>query len=258
MRFVNGVRFLLKSLSHRPFLHRCLAHSSFIDRALSQQPFIDRVLSQQPFVERCFEHQHVFEFFLQSRGSLEKLSVDEGTLISEAERQFVQELAAHANYLAGPIIEIGTLYGATTTLMAQHTRPDKRIITVDNYSWNPWKLPRETHKALTRRFLAYLIEKGQVETVDMDKNAFYASYRGDRPALVFLDAIHTYEETKKDIEWAKRIGATIIAGHDYCFPGVAQAVDEAGGRFRSADSIWVLPSPYWASADGRAGLPRAA
>ena len=53
--------------------------------------------------------------------------------------------------------------------------------------------------------------------------------------MVFLDAIHDYEETKKDIEWARLVGAKIIAGHDYCdeFPGVKQIVDEMGGPARA-------------------------
>jgi len=34
------------------------------------------------------------------------------------------------------------------------------------------------------------------------------------PAMVFVDAVHDYPETKKDIEWAQKVGARIIAGHD--------------------------------------------
>jgi hypothetical protein len=76
----------------------------------------------------------------------------------------------------------------------------------------------------------------------MDKNEFFAGYRGAAPAMVFLDAVHDYEETKKDIQWARSVGAKIISGHDYCkeFPGVKQAVDEFGGPRQSAGTVWRL------------------
>ena len=83
---------------------------------------------------------------------------------------------------------------------------------------------------------------GRVQAVDQDKNEFFASYCGPAPSLVFLDAIHDYPETSKDIAWAKTVGAAVIAGHDYSdvFPGVVQAVDEAGGPRRLCRSLWAL------------------
>ena len=123
---------------------------------------------------------------------------------------------------------------------------EKKIVTVDNYCWNPWNLPPSSHKLFTSRLLGCLVHRREVEIVDMDKNAFYENYRGPSPSLVFLDANHSYEETRKDIEWARRIGAKIIAGHDYCDVfGVPRAVEEAGGRIASADSVWVLNGSAW-------------
>ena len=87
----------------------------------------------------------------------------------------------------------------------------------------------------------------------MDKDAFFERYRGPSPSLVFLDANHTYEETLKDIQWARQIGSKIIAGHDYCSAfGVVRAVEEAGGRCAGASTVWVLNGSAWESG---AGLP---
>lgn len=52
--------------------------------------------------------------------------------------------------------------------------------------------------------------------------------------FIFIDAMHTYEEVKKDIErwWPKLRSGGIFAFHDYnhhSFPGVKQAVDEIFG-----------------------------
>jgi hypothetical protein len=152
--------------------------------------------------------------------------------------RLVQESAA----FPGPIVEIGTLLGITATHMALAKQPSQKIITVDNYCWNPWSLPPDKHYALAHQVLYYLIQSGHVEQRRMSKDDFYASYNGPPPALVFLDAWHTYEETKKDIEWAQRVGAKFIAGHDYCdkFPGVIQIVDECGGPRSLSGSVWVL------------------
>jgi hypothetical protein len=155
---------------------------------------------------------------------------------------FIQRLVRESSQYSGPIIEIGTLLGVTTTNMALVKAPPQKIITVDVYCWNPWGLTPDTHEALTRQVLYYLEQTGHVECIRRDKNEFYRDYAGPAPAMVFLDAWHDYEETKKDIEWARRVGAKIISGHDYCdeFPGVKEAVDEFGGPRELAATVWVL------------------
>ena len=164
--------------------------------------------------------------------------------VTENEGVLLKRAVEAANELSGPVVEIGTLFGFTTNLMASWLKPGKELITVDNYSWNPWGVMPDVHRAVARRVLAPFVERngGGVRLVDMDKNRFHAEYRGAAPAFVFIDAMHTYEETLKDIEWAKRVGATIIGGHDYCpkFEGVVRAVDEGLGReVETRDSVWV-------------------
>jgi hypothetical protein len=163
---------------------------------------------------------------------------------------FIQRLVRESRNFPGPIVEIGTLLGITTTNIALAKGPQQTIITVDLYCWNPWGLAPDVHEALTAQMLHYLVQTGHVERIRKDKNEFYDSYRGPAPAMVFLDAVHDYEETCKDIEWAKRAGAHMIAGHDYCdeFLGVKRAVDKFGGPQELAGSVWVLP---WSE---RAGL----
>jgi len=181
--------------------------------------------------------------FLEARQEGRWLSIREGSLKDE-EYGLLQHLAQEAEGFSGPIIEIGTLLGATTTRIAAWTSPDRRIITVDNYSWTRWGLTSETQFDLAALVLLHPISRGQVRQVRADKNQWCAEYEGKPPSLVFCDAIHTYEETRADIAWARRVGAKLIAGHDYSdeFPGVVQAVDEAGGPERLAGSLWALPA----------------
>lgn len=154
----------------------------------------------------------------------------------------VQRLVRESRKYPGPIVEIGTLLGITTTSMALVKAPEQKIITVDLYCWNPWGFTPEIHEALTAQMLNYLVQTGHVERIRMDKDDFFRTYQGPEPAMVFLDAMHDYEATKKDIQWAMRAGARIIAGHDYCdeFPGVKQIVDECGGPRDLRGSVWVL------------------
>jgi hypothetical protein len=154
----------------------------------------------------------------------------------------IERLVRESRQFPGPIIEVGTLLGITTTSMALAKAPEQKIITVDVYCWNPWGLSPDTHDALAGQMLRYLEQTGHVERRRIDKNEFYRTYGGPAPAMVFLDAWHDYEETKKDIEWARRAGARIVSGHDYCdeFAGVKRIVDEMGGPRELAGTVWVL------------------
>jgi hypothetical protein len=60
--------------------------------------------------------------------------------------------------------------------------------------------------------------------------------------MVFIDAGHTYEEVKSDIEVWQPVANKVICGHDYCdaWPGVVKAVDEAFGKpDKVVGTIWV-------------------
>ncbi len=158
------------------------------------------------------------------------------------ELSLLRTLVREVTDVSGPIIEIGTLIGVTTTEIALADAGCHEIITVDNYCWNPWLLKTETHAATTAQMLRYLVATNRVQRVEMDKQKYFEQYSGPAPSLVFLDAWHTYDETKKDILWAKSVGAAVISGHDYCaeFEGVVKVVDEFGGPKRLAGRLWVL------------------
>ena len=162
--------------------------------------------------------------------------------VRDDELPLLEALVKESNRLPGPIVEIGTLLGVSTTHMALWKDPQKKIITVDLFYWNPWGLTSEQHRDITTQMLYYLTQTNHVELVVSCKNAFYDAYRGEPPALVFLDAIHDYPETARDIAWARSAGAQIISGHDYStdFPGVIEAVDQAGGPAQLAGSVWRL------------------
>lgn len=134
----------------------------------------------------------------------------------------------------GTFVEFGTLFGLTAKAVAA-ARPRLKIIAIDNFSWNPFGLPPALHEAFTRRILANEIASGQVEIRNTTSRTFREATSRDAQTnpidAVFLDALHQYEPVKEEIEWAKKMGIGVIAGHDYKNPspvfGVTRAVDES-------------------------------
>ena len=162
--------------------------------------------------------------------------------INLEEAIFLEKIARNIDK-PGLIIEIGTLFGKSTMVIASNKPPECELITIDNYSWNPFGLPSVIHYQITQHFLYDAINKYNVKVFNIDKEDFYAQFSDTTPSLVFLDAIHTYSETKKDILWAKRINARLICGHDYDqvkHPEVVKAVNEFGGPKELVKSLWVI------------------
>jgi len=172
--------------------------------------------------------------WFRALGRLGELSLVEARALGEIVR---------ASDPSRPILEIGTLFGFSTLVMTLAKDRSQRLVTVDDYSWNPLGLRPEAHYRLTRRRLAEAIAEQRVELVRMDKDAFYRSYDGPPPAVFFCDADHSYEATRADLLWARSVGATVICGDDYDEPvqrGTARAVDELGGPKQLAGGLFVL------------------
>lgn len=161
--------------------------------------------------------------------------------VAEEDRRELVRLVKVAGQYPGPIIEIGTLFGFSTQLLAEEKRPDQTLISVDNYSWNPFCLPPEHHREFTRNALHYCIQNAALELYDGSSLTFFDEYSQPAPAMVFLDGSHEYEFVVEEIRHAKRLGAAIICGDDYNagFPGVIRAVDEElGDELVVNRSVW--------------------
>lgn len=144
-------------------------------------------------------------------------------LVRECVSSFVKEVKA------GPIVEFGTLFGLTTKLLAAEAVNCTPVLTIDNFCWNPFGLPPALHEAFTRKILRAELSSGHVQLCVCDSASFRREYRGARPAMVFLDADHSYEAVRDEIAWARGLGVPLICGHDYGNPrfGVTRAVDAA-------------------------------
>ncbi len=162
--------------------------------------------------------------------------------INIREAKFLLSLVEQTNP-EDTIIEVGTLFGYSTNILALGKAESQKLITVDNYMWNSLGISAETHRLSTFAMLQDARENHGVKVVFQDKDEFYKEYQGNAPGLFFCDAHHDYEPTLRDLTWARKIGAKIICGHDYneeIFPGVVQAVNKLGGAKKIVDSLFVL------------------
>lgn len=148
--------------------------------------------------------------------------------LTPAEECEVVRLIETAQQYPGPVIEFGTLFGITTKLMASVADASQRVITIDNFCWNPFGLTPKLHEIFTRKILREELESNKVELVVSGSREFRGSYNRESPAMIFLDADHSYAAVKEEIAWAKSLGIPLICGHDYQNDrfGVTQAVDE--------------------------------
>lgn len=161
--------------------------------------------------------------------------------VAEGEREELARLVKLAGQFPGPIIEIGTLFGLSTQLLAEAKRADQALITVDNYSWNPFCLPPAHHREFTRNALHFCLTNSVLTLFDGSSSDFFEGYSGPAPALVFLDGSHEYEFVVQEIEHSRRLGAAIICGDDYNdgFPGLKEAVHEHfGDCIIVKNSLW--------------------
>jgi hypothetical protein len=165
--------------------------------------------------------------------------------LTEDEEEGVRALVGSCKApLAGEpscVVEFGTLFGITTALLAQHKPAGMKVITVDNFCWNPFGLTPAMHRDFTYRILRSQVARRDIHLAETDSKTFRDTYEGGAPAMVFFDADHSYEAVRDEIAWAKEIGVPLISGHDYGNPkfGVTKAVDEAfpcGIRVRG--TVW--------------------
>jgi hypothetical protein len=162
------------------------------------------------------------------------ISIDEAKFLSSLVRRTSKE---------DPIIEIGTLFGFSTNIIAISKEKSQTLITVDKYVWNSLRISPAAHKLGTYAALQDAVKNHNVEVVDQDKDIFYENYTGPPPGLFFCDANHAYEATLRDLTWARKVGAKIVCGHDYDlgkYPGVVQAVDAFGGPREVVETLFVL------------------
>lgn len=129
--------------------------------------------------------------------------------------------------------EIGTCYGYYSEILCQKI-PGINLTTVDNWN-NPSNTAREKQLKISCEVAARKRLAPYPNVTIIKKNSIDAAKEVVDSSLdfVFIDADHSYEAVKEDIEaWTPKVKkGGIVAGHDYYIfksgnRGVIMAVDE--------------------------------
>ena len=214
----------------------------FMDEANKSMRFSDTVTSAFP--------KEVLDAFERP---VEELIVDGNS--TSVDREVLGELAGKFRH--GKIVEVGTFMGQTAKLLANAS--EGVVACVDHFcggndltaTFEPAKL-RAAFMENCKKHIAC----GQIVLVEASSQEAAEQFEDDSFHMAYIDANHTYEMVKRDIElWLpKVVNGGIIAGHDYgilvnveldkeAFPGVRQAVDEVFpngslNKPRQGSSVW--------------------
>lgn len=161
------------------------------------------------------------------------------------------------------VIELGAWHGRSTRALADNLQPDGKLYAIDH--WLGSAVERDTNHASAalnegdHAFMEFSdnlqdhILSGKCVPLRMaSKNAAaWFKKHGITVDMIFIDAGHTYEEVKEDIElWLPLVkDGGILCGHDYyhdgnTWAGVMQTVDEKFGHrgtnmgYLPDNSIW--------------------
>jgi predicted O-methyltransferase YrrM len=215
-----------------------------IPTKILNQNFINKLLpididsNRREFLENKI-HQDVGKFLSYSYANKKSIIYNGGT-VDSLEFDTLQQLAMETAQHAGPIIEIGTLFGYSTMALAIGKNTEKPLYTVDAFTWNPIGIPSWRHEEITRKSLRYLTETQNVKLIKSSAMEFYKNYEFDPPSLVFIDADHTYEGVSQDIQFAQSVNAAIICGDDFSWTGVKKAVlEHFGDQFEIVGDLWI-------------------
>lgn len=157
------------------------------------------------------------------------------TWLAEDEKVRLIELAMEVA-LGKLIVEIGSLYGGSTALLAL-AAPKAKVIAIDNFSWSPITERPASQAELLRNMASCEIEN--VTVMEGDSRRIGFAWQGVI-TLLWIDGGHSYEFVRMDLgnfgPWAYK-----IALHDYdnpAWPSVKQAVEDFIAKY----PIWEIES----------------
>lgn len=131
-------------------------------------------------------------------------------------------------------VEIGTLYGVATALLAHYSG---EVVTIDiNY--------QQTASYIAHYFGVNEKIRNFIVKNDEDKKELLEGFDFD---FAFIDAEHTYDGVKFDFECVKKCGKVLF--HDYdnlVHPGITKFVDE----LPSEDMLIYRPFAFWEKDSG--------
>ncbi len=145
------------------------------------------------------------------------------SITTEAERNKLAELAK-AVPDQGLIVEIGTLYGGVTAVLAK-AQPFAAVVTVDDFSWHPEDMPSNSLASVQESFNNLHLDN--ITVIEGDSRNVGKSW-ARKIDLLWIDGGHSYQFIYSDLSlFGSR--ANVIALHDYknpVWPTIEKAISE--------------------------------
>ena len=146
----------------------------------------------------------------------------------------------------GTLVELGAWKGRSSAFLvveAKNKSQDIQIHIVDTWLGSGEHAAGMTD-GLYEKFIANMSPlNGHYQAHRMTTDKAASLFEDSSLDGVFIDADHTYEAVKKDIQnWLPKVRkGGILAGHDYIhtWPGVVQAVNESVSGFITMEQCWV-------------------
>lgn len=157
-----------------------------------------------------------------------------------------------AHFAEGPILEIGTHRGKSGTLMALALRDAGSAALVVSIDVDA-RAQREAAAAAAAKGV-----QDRLWLMAGSAGAFFAANPSFTPSLVFLDADHSYEGVRRDLDLLEpRVpGGGLVLLHDYLDPRNDDPSSPEIGVFRAARESWLSDSCEFAGVFGACGLFR--
>ena len=150
------------------------------------------------------------------------------------------------SFLSGVFVEVGCWEGESIVFMAKNIKgKDIQLYGVDR--WEPYVEPFngvDVHWNPDYELYLKNVKPYNIITIKKDSKEASKDFEDNSIDFCFLDAGHSYEAVKGDIEaWRPKVRG-ILAGHDYTwqFPGVVRAVDEAFKHKVIQGVVWIAIS----------------
>lgn len=147
----------------------------------------------------------------------------------------------------GKIVELGAWKGKSSAFLvveAYNKSPKIEIHIVDTWGGNPFDGSQDQSTDLYNKFISNMsLLARPYQAHRMKTNEAVGLFKDESLDAVFIDADHSYEAVKLDIQnWMPKVRkGGILAGHDYnsAWMGVVRAVDEIFPEAKKIESCWV-------------------
>ena len=145
------------------------------------------------------------------------------------------------------MVEVGSLAGFSTKLFSLYF---DKVISVDPYisGYDPTDMNSASNRLSIAQdlFTIRFLDDPNVEQINKKSNQAVLLFDDGSLPFVYLDAGHNYEAVRDDILcWLPKVkDGAFIAGDDYKWPGVSQAVNEIFPKHEVIDNRWMSQVQY--------------